>query len=263
MNWTTDFETEIEGLVDKSMQAWTVPGLALAIVKEDQVLLAKGYGLREAGKPDPVDEHTLFAIGSNTKAFTSAAIGLLVQQGKLAWDDPVTKYLPHFQLHDANATQMITIRDLLSHRAGLGTWAGDMLLLSSYPTEEIVQRLRYIPPAYNFRAGYGYSNLMFVTAGLVIKTVSGLSWDDFIRTQIFEPLGMTDSVTNPCYFGNRTNIAKPHEDLRGSLQTVTYREDANVGAAGSSPAAAPPASSRRKKQLSAPVWHDGPAGSTR
>ena len=233
MNLSANLEKEIEDAVYKSMQAWNVPGLALAVVKDDQPLIIKGFGVREDGKPDSVDEHTLFAIGSNTKAFTATAIGLLVQQEKLAWDDPVTKYLPHFKLQDTNATQMITIRDLLSHRAGLGTWAGDMLLLSSYPTEEIVQRLQYIPPAYSFRAGYGYSNLMFVTAGLVIKAVSGLSWDDFIRTQIFEPLGMMDSVTNPCYFGNRRNIAKPHEDLRGAMQTVPYREDANVGAAGS------------------------------
>ena len=233
MNQFADLEKEIEEFVEKAMQAWNVPGLGLAIVKDDEVLLARGYGLREAGKPEPVDEHTLFAIGSNTKAFTATAIGLLVQQGKLSWDDPVTKYLPHFRLQDANATQLITIRDLLSHRAGLGTWAGDMLLLSSYPTEEIIRRLQHIPPAYGFRAGYGYSNLMFVTAGLVIKTVTGLGWDDFVHQQIFERLGMTDSVTNPCYFGKRTNIAAPHEDIQGILRTLPYREDSNVGAAGS------------------------------
>ena len=233
MDLSTGLEQKIDDTVNQAMQTWDVPGLGLAIVKDDQVLLAKGYGVREMGKPESVDEHSLFAIGSNTKAFTATAVGLLVQQGKLAWDDRVTKYLPHFKLHDTNATQMITIRDLLSHRAGLGTWAGDMLLLSSYSTKEVVRRLRYIPPEYSFRAGYGYSNLMFVTAGSVIQTVTGMSWDDFIRLHIFEPLGMTDSVTNPCYFGKRTNIAAPHEDITDKLQTVAYREDANVGAAGS------------------------------
>ena len=215
------------------MRAWNIPGLALAIVRDDQIMLAKGYGVREMGKPEPIDEHTLFAIGSNTKAFTATAMGLLVEEGKLAWDDPVTKYLPHFQLYDPHTTQLITIRDLLCHRSGLGTWAGDVLLLSKYPTEEVVRRLRYIPPSYNFRAGYGYSNLMFVTAGLVIETVSAMSWDDFIRQRIFEPLGMIDSVTNPRYFEDRTNIATPHEDVKGQLQTVIYRPDAHVGAAGS------------------------------
>jgi CubicO group peptidase (beta-lactamase class C family) len=229
----TNLENEIDTFVHQAMQAWNIPGLAFTLVKDDQVMLAKGYGVRNMGQSDPVDEHTLFAIGSNTKAFTATAVGLLVQEGKLAWDDPVTKYLPTFQLYDAPTTHLITIRDLLCHRSGLGTWAGDILLLSSYSTEEVVRRLRYIPPDYSFRAGYGYSNLMFITAGLIIETVSGMSWDDFIRQRIFQPLGMTDSVTNPRYFENRTNIATPHEDVKGKLQTVIYREDAHVGAAGS------------------------------
>jgi CubicO group peptidase (beta-lactamase class C family) len=233
MGLSADLEQEIEKTVYKAMQVWNIPGLALAILKEDQVLLAKGYGVRETGKPDKIDEHTLFAIGSNTKAFTAIGIGLLVQDGKITWDDPVTKYIPYFRLYDPNATQLITIRDLLCHRSGLGTWAGDVLLLSNYPAEEIVHRLRNIPPEYGFRAGYGYSNLMFVTAGLVISTVSGMSWDDFIDQRIFKPLGMTDSVTNPRYFGERANIAVPHEDLKARLQTVPYRKDSNVGAAGS------------------------------
>ena len=233
MNMTTDLEKEIEDMVNKAMQVWNVPGLALVIVKDDQVQLAKGFGVREIGKPDKVDENTLFAIGSNTKAFTATAVGLLVQEGKLAWDDPVTKYIPAFKLYDDHTTQLITIRDLLCHRCGLSTWAGDVLLLSSYPTEEVVKRLQHIPPEYGFRAGYGYSNLMFITAGLVIETVSSMSWDEFIQQRIFNPLGMTDSVTNPRYLKDRTNIAMPHEDIKGNLQTVVQREDAHVGAAGS------------------------------
>jgi CubicO group peptidase (beta-lactamase class C family) len=233
MSISADLEQEIEKTVYKAMQAWNIPGLALAMVKEDKVLLAKGYGVRETGKPEKIDEHTLFAIGSNTKAFTSIAMGLLVQDGKIAWDDLVTKYIPYFKLYDPNTTQLITVRDLLCHRSGLGTWAGDILLLSNYPTEEIVQRLRHIQPEFGFRAGFGYSNLMFVTAGLIISTVSGMSWDDFIDQRIFKPLDMTDSVTNPRYFGERTNIAAPHEDVKAKLQTVTYREDAYVGSAGS------------------------------
>ena len=227
-----NFEKDIGSFVHKTMQTWNIPGLALVVVKDDE-MLTKGYGVRDMNKPDKVDEHTLFAIGSNTKAFTATAVGLLVQEGKLSWDDPVTKYIPDFQLHDPHTTQLITIRDLLCHRSGLGTWAGDVLLLSSYPTEEVVRRLRHIPPNYNFRAGYGYSNLMFITVGLVTETVSGMSWDDFIRQRIFEPLGMTDSVTNPRYLLDRKNIAAPHEDVRGKLQTVVQREDAHVGAAGS------------------------------
>ncbi len=232
MNTLASIESDLDGFVQQAMRAWNVPGLAVAVVRGDEVF-TRGYGLREMDKPEAVDEHTLFAIASNTKAFTAAAMGLLVQEGRLAWDDPVTKYLPSFQLYDSHTTQLITIRDLLCHRCGLATWAGDVLLLSNYSTGEVVRRLRHIPPAYGFRAGYGYSNLMFITAGLVISTVSGLGWDEFIRQRLFEPLGMTDSVTNPRYFGGRTNIAAPHEDVKGRLQTVIYREDAHVGAAGS------------------------------
>jgi CubicO group peptidase (beta-lactamase class C family) len=233
MGIPTDLNREIDGIVSEAMQIWNVPGLALVIVKDDRVLFSKGYGVREIGKPDKVDQHTLFAIGSNTKAFTVAAMGLFVQEGKLAWDDPVTKHIPTFKLYDSHATQMITLRDLLCHRSGLGTWAGDVLQLSSYTTEEVVRRLQHIRPEYGFRAGYGYSNLMFITAGLIVSRVSGMSWDEFIRQRIFEPLGMTDSVTNPGYFGERTNIAAPHEDVGGELQTVIYRKDAHIGAAGS------------------------------
>ena len=210
MNIKMDLTNELDEIVNKGMQTWNVPGLAIAVVQEDEVIYSAGFGVRHMDKPEKVDEHTLFSIGSNTKAFTATAIGLLVKDGKLSWDDPVTKYLPSFQMYDSHATQLITIRDLLCHRAGLGTWAGDMLQLSSYPVEEIVRRIRYIPPAYSFRAGYGYCNLLFITAGLVISTVSGMSWDEFVSTRIFEPLGMADSVTSPLYFGDRTNIAIPH-----------------------------------------------------
>ena len=232
MNSLPDLSNEIDAFVAKAMQTWNIPGLALVIIRDDQVKLSRGYGVREMDKPEKVDEHTLFSIGSNTKAFTATAVGLLVQEGKLAWDDPVTKYLPSFQLHDPHAAEMMTIRDLLCHRGGLGTWAGDMLQLSNYSIEEIIRRVRYIPPAYGFRAGYGYCNLMFITAGQVISTVSGMSWDDFIRQRIFEPLGMQDSVTSPFYFGDRTNIATPHEDVTDKLQTVNYRKDNHFGAAG-------------------------------
>ncbi|HEY6075126.1 MAG TPA: serine hydrolase domain-containing protein, partial [Anaerolineales bacterium] len=226
-------EQDLDPIVEQAMQEWSIPGLAIAIVKDDQVLMCKGYGVRTIGKLEKVDKHTLFAIASNTKAFTAAAVGLLVQEGKLGWDDPVTKWLPWFRLHDEHATSLLTVRDLLCHRTGLGTWAGDMLQMSTYPPREVLERVRHIPPAYPFRAGYGYCNLMFIAAGMVIETVSGQSWDDFIRTHLFEPLGFKDSVTNPRFFGERTNIASPHEEIDGRVQTVIYREDAGFGAAGS------------------------------
>ncbi len=226
-------ETEIESLVRQAMQTWGVPGLGLAIVKDGQTVMTRGFGIREMDKPETVDEHTLFAIGSNTKAFTAAAVGLLVQEGKLGWDDPVSRHLPGFRLYDEHTSALITVRDLLCHRSGLGTWAGDVLLFSRFPGEEIVRRLRHIPPSFGFRAGYGYTNLMFVTAGLVIERVSGMSWADFIEQRFFAPLGMRDSASGPARFGARTNIATPHEEFKGSLQTVPYSTEQSTGAAGS------------------------------
>ncbi len=233
MNTATFLETELDQTVEAVLRGWQIPGMAVTVVKDDQVLLAKGYGLRETSKPERVDEHTLFAIASNTKAYTATAVGLLVQEGLLGWDDPVTKYLPSFRLYDARATEMLSVRDLLCHRAGLGTYAGDLLQMSNYPVEEVMERVRYIEPAYPFRAGYGYCNLLFIAAGRVIETVSGMSWDDFIRERLFKPLGFVESVTAPRFFGERTNIAAPHEEIDGKVQRVSYREDAGFGAAGS------------------------------
>lgn len=248
MNIPANIKNEIDNFVNKAMQTWNVPGLALVIVKDDEVH-AKGYGIREIGKPDQVDEHTLFAIGSNTKAFTATAIGLLVQEGKLAWDDPVTKHLPDFKLYDPHATQLITVRDLLCHRSGLGTWAGDVLLYSDAPASEIVRRLHHIQPEFSFRAGYGYSNLMFIAAGEVIQSVTGISWNEFIERRLFEPLGMQDSVLGSRYFGDRTNIAMPHEDIQGKIQTVPYSKKTQIRASGSIWASATDIAAWMKMQL--------------
>ena len=133
-----------------------MPGFSLAVVKDDKVVFAKGYGVRELGKAEAVDADTLFAIASNTKAFTSAALAVLVDEGKLKWDDPVSKYLPSFQLYDPFVTREITVRDLLSHRSGLATFGGDLLWFeSSYPRAEIIRRVRHLKPTSSFRSAYG------------------------------------------------------------------------------------------------------------
>ena len=143
---------EIDEYAAEAGRDWKVPGFALAIVKDDKVVFAKGYGVRELGKPEPVDKDTLFAVASNTKAFTAAALATLVDEGKISWDDPVTKYLPYFQLYDPLATREMTVRDLLSHRSGLATFGGDLLWYeTTYPREEIIRRVRYLRPVYGFR----------------------------------------------------------------------------------------------------------------
>jgi CubicO group peptidase (beta-lactamase class C family) len=145
----------------------------------------------------------------------------------------VRKYLPFFAMHDPHASEMMTVRDLLCHRCGLGTWAGDILLLSNYSSEEVVRRVRYIEPSYPFRAGYGYCNLMFIAVGLLTEVVSGMSWDDFIEQRLFLPIGMSESVTSSRRFEGRTNIAAPHEGIEERVQVVGYHADAGVGSAGS------------------------------
>ena len=156
-------------------------GMAIAIVKDDKVAFAKGYGLRELGKSDPVDQNTVFAIASNSKAFTAAALAILVDEKKLAWDDKVSKYLPGFQMYDPWVTSELTVRDLVSHRVGLDTFSGDLLWYeTTYSTDEILNRLRYLKPVSSFRTRYGYQNLMFIAAGRVVEKVSGKPWCDFV-----------------------------------------------------------------------------------
>jgi CubicO group peptidase (beta-lactamase class C family) len=221
---------EIDEYAAKALRDWGVPGMAVAIVKDDRVVFAKGYGVRETGKPAPVDEHTLFAVASNTKAFTAAALAILVDEGKVRWDDPVTKYLPSFQLFDTYATRELTLRDLLSHRSGLATFGGDLLWYeTTYNRDEILRRIRFLKPVSSFRSRYGYQNVMFLAAGQVVAAVTGKSWDDFVRERFFAPLGMNSTNTSIKEFRPGANVASPHNELNGRLRIVHY---GNVDGAG-------------------------------
>jgi CubicO group peptidase (beta-lactamase class C family) len=221
---------EIETYATKAGQDWRVPGFAIAIVKDDRVVFAKGFGVRELGKPDAVDKDTLFAVASNTKAFTAAALATLVDEGKINWDDPVTKYLPYFQLYDPLASREMTVRDLLSHRSGLATFGGDLLWYeTTYPRAEIIRRVRYLKPAYGFRSHYGYQNIMFLTAGEIVPAVTGKSWDDYVKEKFFTPLGMTRTNTTFKQLTQTTNVATPHNEVDGKVRVVHY---SNVDSAG-------------------------------
>jgi CubicO group peptidase (beta-lactamase class C family) len=224
---------EIDDYAAKAGQDWRVPGFALAIVKDDRVVFAKGYGVRELGKPEPVDKDTLFAIASNTKAFTAAALATLVDEGKLKWDDPVTKHLPWFQLYDPYVTREMTVRDLLSHRSGLATFGGDLLWYeTTYPREEIIRRVRFLKPVYGFRSHYGYQNIMFLTAGEIIPAVTGKSWDEYVREKFFAPLGMTRTVTTFKQLISSPNVATPHNEFEGRVRVIHYSNvDSSGGAA--------------------------------
>lgn len=223
----------LDAYIASAQKAWPVPGLSVAIVKDGQVVLAKGYGVREMGGTAVVDEHTLYAIASNSKAFTSAALAQLVDEGKLAWNDRVVDHLPWFRLYDPWVTQEMRVRDLLSHRAGLGTYSGDLLWYGTpYSAREVVERAQHLPPAYPFRAGYGYTNLMFIAAGEVLRAVSGQGWHEVMEERFFAPLGMTRSVTSVTELGAAENVATPHKYVAGrTLPIAWYNWDA-MGAAG-------------------------------
>lgn len=233
-NSNIDFE-ELDEYITQCMKDWKVPGLSISVVNKDSILFSKGYGKREILKEEAVNEHTIFAIASNTKAFTSGAIARLVDEDLLEWDDRVTKYLPSLQLYNPFVSNNVTIRDLLCHRVGLTTFSGDLLWYGTiYNRDEIIQRIKYLNPTYDFRAGYGYSNLMFLVAGEIIPEVTGISWDDYIKHNFFESLGMNSSFTSVNEIKTAENIARPHfVDPEGNIFVIPYVNWDNIGPAGS------------------------------
>ncbi len=214
------------------MLTWEVPGVALAIIKDGIVVKSRGYGVREIGQNTPVDEHTIFAVASNTKSFTATALAMLVDAGKLSWDDPIIDPMPEFALYDAYVTRHITTRDFLAHRSGLAGYAADHLWQgSSYSRQEIIQRIRYQIPAGEFRVHFGYSNVLYLAAGQLTEAVAGIPWDDFIRNRILDPLGMTESTTSVPSLENEDNLAIPHIKIDGAVQTVPRYDTRNVAPA--------------------------------
>jgi CubicO group peptidase (beta-lactamase class C family) len=200
------------------------------------VILSKGYGFRDIDRKDPVDEHTLFAIASNTKAFTSSALAVLVDQGKINWDDHVREYLPWFELYDPYVSEEMRIRDLLCHRSGLKTFSGDLLWYGTkYSREEVIKRARFLEPAFGFRNGYGYSNIMFLTAGEIIPVIENVSWDQFIINTFLDPLGMSETRTTIRGLESEKNVAQPHYvgDMNEKTITIPYVNWDNIGPAGS------------------------------
>jgi CubicO group peptidase (beta-lactamase class C family) len=218
--------------VAQAVRDWRVPGLAIAVVKDDSVVFAKGYGVLDVGKPERVTEHTRFAIGSTTKAMTAAAIGMLVDEGKLRFDDRVIDIIPELVLYDPYATRELTIRDLLTHRSGLGgtdlLWAfGEM------PFDDMMRRLRHVRPTSSFRSQWSYQNVIYAIGGEIIARVSGMSWAEFTRSRIFAPLGMTESVALVSEVRGLPNVATPHDIIRDTVRAVPMRSTDGVASAGS------------------------------
>ena len=210
---------DIDDYANTVMATWKGPGMAIAIVKDDKKVFAKGYGTRELGKDAPVDENTVFAIASNSKAFTTASLAMLVDEKKLDWNDKVSKYLPDFQLYDPYVTSELTVRDLVTHRVGLDTFSGDLLWYeTTYSPDEILRRVRYLPKFSSFRTQFGYQNLMFIAAGKVLEKVSRKSWCEFVTERILKPLEMNRTVCSINLLPD--NAAWPHNESGGTLRVL-------------------------------------------
>jgi CubicO group peptidase (beta-lactamase class C family) len=222
-----------DAYVAQALEVFQTPGAAVAVVRDGRVVLAKGYGRRRLGDPAPVDEHTLFQIASNTKAFTSAALAMLVDEQRLGWDDPVTRHLPWFQLSDPYVTRELTVRDLLTHRSGLGLGAGDLLWYhSEYPRDTILRRIRHAKVASSFRSEYAYDNVLYVAAGEVIPAATGKTWEEFVERRIFGPLGMKGARLTARGVASGDNFAAAHAKVEGKLAIVARDTFEATNAAG-------------------------------
>ena len=225
--------TSLDAYIQNGLDSWELPGLALGIIKDGEIILAKGYGVQKAGDSHSVNPETLFAIGSNTKAFTATGLGMLMADHQLHWDDRVVNHLPNFLLHDPYTTREIRIRDLLCHRSGYGLWAGDLVFWgSNYSREEVVQRMRYLEPSFGFRSRYAYSNQMFILAGAVLEAAANTSWEQFMVDRIFTPLNMSRTLPGGAAISEVENVATPHSRILGQIIPIDHRPIDNAAPAG-------------------------------
>jgi CubicO group peptidase (beta-lactamase class C family) len=214
---------QIDSLVEKTLKTFDVPGIAVAIVKDDKIVYEHGYGVRSLATGGKVDENTLFGIASNSKAFTAASIGILCDEGKLKLDDKVTDYIPEFKLYDPYASSEFTIRDLLTHRSGLGLGAGDLMIFpdsGTYTLKDIIHNLRYLKPVSSFRSKFDYDNQMYMVAGEIIARVSGMSWEEFVETNIMKPLQMTHSAAGYQRLKDLSNVVAAHSTVEGKVVVI-------------------------------------------
>jgi CubicO group peptidase (beta-lactamase class C family) len=250
---------DLDRWVTRAMQTFEVPGVGLAIVKDDGVVLAKGYGVRRIGESTPVDARTLFGIASNTKAFTATALGLLVEEKKIEWDAPVVRYLPAFALWDPFVTRELTVRDLLVHRSGLGLGAGDLLWWpsSTYDRKEIARRLRFIQPATSFRTAYAYDNVLYLVAGELIEAITGQTWENFVSSRILATVGMTGSNVRHSAAAAGGNVAATHARVDGAIRAIAPFDSDNTNPAGGINSSAADMAKWLRVQLSGGLLADG------
>ncbi|SDX30744.1 CubicO group peptidase, beta-lactamase class C family [Lutibacter oricola] len=223
----------LDAYFEKSLEEWQLPGMAIAIVNADSIVFSKGYGFANIAKKQKVDGNTLFAVASNSKAFTATAIANLVEEGKLKWTDKVVKYLPYYKMYNDYVTQNTTIEDLLCHRNGLATFSGDLLWYGTTKTpEEIIAAQEYLKPTSEFRTTYGYSNISFLAAGQIIEKVSGKSWATYVSEHFLTPLKMNRTLTSTSQLKNTTNIATPYFFENGKNNELKWVNWDNIAPAG-------------------------------
>ena len=213
----------IDSLAERTLRAFDVPGIAVCVIKDGKVVHSKGYGVRSLATRQPMDENTLFGIASNSKAFTTAALGMLVDEGKLHWDDKVRQYIPEFKLYDPYVTEEFTIRDLLCHRSGLGLGAGDLMFFpdsSDFTIPDILHNLQFLKPVTSFRSTYAYDNNLYIVAGEVVARVSGISWENFIELRIMAPLGMTHSAASWDRLKDTSDWIDAHAPVEGVVRVI-------------------------------------------
>jgi CubicO group peptidase (beta-lactamase class C family) len=224
----------LDTYVNRALTEWKIPGVSVCIVKNGKVVLMKGYGVKEMGTNDKVDENTLFMIGSNSKAFTATALAMLDADKKLSLDDKVQKWLPDFKLYDPWVAKEANIRDLLCHRLGFETFQGDFMYFDSdLTTAEVREKMGKLKPMYGFRSKWGYTNSAFMTAGEIIPKVTGQSWADFVTNRIFKPLGMNNSLALSKDIKTADNKCSAHTVVMGELKKIPYGNIDNLAPAGS------------------------------
>jgi CubicO group peptidase (beta-lactamase class C family) len=224
----------IDDYVLECMKRWQIPGMSIAVIEDGKVTYTKGYGVKELGKNDFVDENTMFAVASNTKAFIGTSIALLENDGKIKLDDRVQKYLPDIKLNVTELSSMLSIKDILTHRIGIGTFHGDFITWgTNFTPTQLISNLQNIKPVYDFRSGYGYFNMGYVIAGEVIKVITGQKWDEFVGANILTPLGMKRTITSMTRLGEFDNIATPHSfNYDYSMTPIPWRNVDNIGPCG-------------------------------
>lgn len=240
------------------MEQWEIPGMAIAIVKDDSVVFARGYGVRKLGEEEPVDENTMFGIASVSKNMTAASLALLVDDGSVAWDDRVRDHLPWFKLEEPWVSDEVRIRDLLIHRVGVGRMLGNRLqFMTSEARDELIYRMRYHEFEQPFRSNYVYSNVMFMVAGEIVAAVSGMSWDEFMAERLFRPVGMGNTNTSVNDIAGDENAAWPHQYIKGEVKTIPRRNWDNAAPAGGVNTSVYEAAQWLRMQLDEPGIYDG------